>query len=77
MQTYGKIVHTKIWQNCNRMMLEMLAKHLCKIEVCVDGSKTKELGGGVGDGLILQKSVEIKHYSEVQLVQIFNMNWEK
>ena len=38
----------------------MLAKHSCKIEACVDGSKTKELGGGVGDGLILQKSVEIK-----------------
>ena len=32
----------------------------CQIEACVDGSKTKELGGGVGDGLILQKSVEIK-----------------
>jgi len=32
----------------------------CQIEALVDGSKTKELGGGVGDGLILNKSVEIK-----------------
>ena len=32
----------------------------CNIEAQVDGSKTKELGGGIGDGLILTKSVEIK-----------------
>jgi hypothetical protein len=32
----------------------------CEIEAHVDGSKTKELGGGVGDGLILGKSIEIK-----------------
>ena len=32
----------------------------CQIEAQVDGSKTKELGGGVGDGLILNKSIEIK-----------------
>jgi hypothetical protein len=32
----------------------------CQIEAQVDGSKTKELGGGVGDGLILSKSIEIK-----------------
>lgn len=33
---------------------------LCQIEAQVDGTKTKELGGGLGDGLILNKSVEIK-----------------
>jgi hypothetical protein len=33
---------------------------ICQIEAEVDGSKTKELGGGVGDGLILNKSIEIK-----------------
>lgn len=33
---------------------------ICQIEAHVDGSKTKELGGGVGDGLILNKSIEIK-----------------
>lgn len=33
---------------------------ICQIEAQVDGSKTKELGGGVGDGLILNKSIEIK-----------------
>lgn len=32
----------------------------CGIPAQVDGSKTKELGGGMGDGLILNKSVEIK-----------------
>lgn len=32
----------------------------CNIEAEVDGSKTKELGGGAGDGIILNKSVEIK-----------------
>jgi len=32
----------------------------CDIDAKVDGSKTKELGGGMGDGLILDKSVEIK-----------------
>jgi len=33
---------------------------ICQIEAKIDGSKTKELGGGVGDGLILNKSIEIK-----------------
>ena len=34
---------------------------LCCIDAQVDGSKTKEIGGGsIGDGLILGKSVEIK-----------------
>ena len=33
---------------------------ICQIEAQVDGSKTKKLGGGVGDGLILNMSVEIK-----------------
>ena len=32
----------------------------CQIVAQVDGSKTKELGGGAGDGLILNKSIEIK-----------------
>lgn len=32
----------------------------CQIEAHVNGSKTKELGGGLGDGLILNKSIEIK-----------------
>ena len=32
----------------------------CGIEALVDGSKTKEMGGGIGDGIILGKSVEIK-----------------
>lgn len=32
----------------------------CSIEAQVDGSKTKELGGGAGDGIIVNKSVEIK-----------------
>ena len=32
----------------------------CNIPACIDGLKTKELGGGAGDGLILDKSVEIK-----------------
>jgi hypothetical protein len=32
----------------------------CKIDSQVDGSKTKELYGGLGDGLILNKSIEIK-----------------
>lgn len=32
----------------------------CNISAQVDGTKTKELGGGCGDGLILNKSVEIK-----------------
>ena len=32
----------------------------CHIDAAVDGSKTKELGGGYGDGVILSKSVEIK-----------------
>jgi hypothetical protein len=33
---------------------------VCQIEAQVDGSKTKILGGGIGDGLILNKSIEIK-----------------
>lgn len=32
----------------------------CNIEANIDGSKTKKIGGGVGDGLILGNSVEIK-----------------
>lgn len=33
---------------------------ICQIESQVDGSKTKKKGGGIGDGLIMNKSVEIK-----------------
>lgn len=33
---------------------------VCQIEAQIDGCKTKELGGGVGDGVILNKSIEIK-----------------
>jgi len=32
----------------------------CGIQAKIDGTKTKELGGGIGDGKILNKSVEIK-----------------
>jgi len=32
----------------------------CEIEATIDGAKTKKIGGGQGDGLILNKSVEIK-----------------
>lgn len=32
----------------------------CNIYAKIDGSKTKELGGGIGDGLILNKNIEIK-----------------
>lgn len=33
---------------------------ICEIPAHVDGSKTKKIGGGIGDGVILSKSVEIK-----------------
>lgn len=33
---------------------------MCQIEAHVNGSKTKKKGGGFGDGLILNKSIEIK-----------------
>jgi len=42
---------------------ETFMQKLCdmlKIQAHVDGSKTKKIGGGVGDGIILSKSVEIK-----------------
>ena len=32
----------------------------CEIDSQIDGCKTKKIGGGTGDGLILNKSVEIK-----------------
>ena len=32
----------------------------CGIECCIDGIKSKEIGGGAGDGTIKQKTVEIK-----------------
>jgi hypothetical protein len=46
----GNVGETFIQNICN----------VCEIESQIDGSKTKEIGGGVGDGLILNKSVEIK-----------------
>ena len=46
----GNVGETFIQNLCNA----------CEIEAHVDGSKTKQIGGGVGDGLILGKSVEIK-----------------
>lgn len=42
---------------------ENFIQHICTltgIQVSVDGTKTKKLGGGVGDGTIKDKSVEIK-----------------
>lgn len=33
---------------------------ICKIPALIDGIKTKELGGGIGDGVINGKTVEIK-----------------
>jgi len=42
---------------------EQVIQQLCvdaDIEANIDGSKTKEIGGGVGDGTIKKKSVEIK-----------------
>jgi len=42
---------------------EQLLQQLCdaaNIEASIDGAKTKEKGGGCGDGAILQKTVEIK-----------------
>jgi hypothetical protein len=41
------------------MFIQQLCDN-CHIYAQIDGSKTKELGGGMGDGLILDKSVEIK-----------------
>lgn len=46
----GNVGETFIQQICDK----------CNINSQVDGSKTKEIGGGVGDGVILNKSVEIK-----------------
>ena len=45
--------------NVGEMFIQNIC-NICKIEAQVDGSKTKESGGGVGDGLILNKSIEIK-----------------
>lgn len=42
---------------------ETFMKNICdifQIEAKIDGSKTKKRGGGIGDGLILNKSIEIK-----------------
>jgi hypothetical protein len=37
----------------------------CDITASVDGCKTKEIGGGIGDGLILNQSVEIKNIASL------------
>ena len=53
----------KLQSNNSGNVGETFVQHICdacQIEAQVDGSKTKELGGGVGDGLILNKSIEIK-----------------
>jgi len=46
----GKVGETFIQNICD----------ICKIDSEVDGSKTKKLGGGNGDGLIINKTIEIK-----------------
>ena len=45
--------------NVGEMFIQQICDS-CEIAAQVDGSKTKELGGGIGDGVILNKSVEIK-----------------
>lgn len=45
--------------NVGEMFIQKLCD-ICDIQAEVDGSKTKNLGGGMGDGIILNKSVEIK-----------------
>ena len=45
--------------NVGEMFIEKVCSD-CEIIAHVDGSKTKELGGGIGDGIICNKSVEIK-----------------
>jgi hypothetical protein len=70
-----KEINTDIWKNSPYKELVKLQSNnvgnvgetfiqnicdTCNISAQVDGSKTKELGGGVGDGLILNKSIEIK-----------------
>ena len=42
----------------------------CNISADINGLKTKELGGGAGDGLILDKSVEIKTSHMLSLIHI-------
>ena len=32
----------------------------CNIDATIDGTKTKKIGGGIGDGIILNKTIEIK-----------------
>lgn len=46
----GNVGETFIQNICN----------ICEINAQVNGSKTKELGGGIGDGIILNRSIEIK-----------------
>ena len=45
--------------NVGEMFIQKLCD-ICDIQAEVDGSKTKNFGGGMGDGIILNKSVEIK-----------------
>jgi hypothetical protein len=46
----GNVGETFLQNICNK----------CNIKANIDGLKTKELKGGIGDGFILNKSVEIK-----------------
>jgi hypothetical protein len=45
--------------NTGEMFVQSICSE-CEIIADIDGSKTKELGGGAGDGIICGKSVEIK-----------------
>ena len=45
--------------NCGEEFLNKSCNH-CDIESSVDGSQTKEKGGGCGDGVIKKRSVEVK-----------------
>jgi len=45
--------------NVGEMFIEKICRE-CEIPAQVDGIKTKETGGGSGDGVICNKSVEIK-----------------
>ena len=47
----------------------------CNIDAEIDGTKTKKVGGGIGDGTIKGKSVEIKcARAGTGKIMIFNMN---
>jgi len=53
----------KLQSNNVGIVGEMFIKNICdicKIKANIDGSKTRQIGGGIGDGLILDNSIEIK-----------------